>query len=121
MAWTPPGRAELRERVRFEVRGAGSNVGGVVRTEWLPAVSDRRVRLLPLRGGEQVQADRAAGISIWVLDVPADRDVRVITEDMRVVDARNPARTWAIKSPPLDLEGRDRWRTMTLELGGVDG
>jgi hypothetical protein len=120
MAWLPPGAGELRERVRFEVRGPGENDGGVVRREWAPAVPDRRVRLLPVLGGEQTIADRAAGVSRWTLDVPADRLVRTLNTDMRVVDARDESRVWNILSV-LDLEGSDRWRTLTLELGASDG
>lgn len=121
MAWKPPARSELRERVRFEVRRKGERVGGVIKEEWVTFCPDRRVRLLPQRGGESVIADRAAGVSVWILDVPADSVVRQITAAMRVVDARNEARTWDIKSPPLDLAGDDRWRTLTLEMGGSDG
>ncbi|MDB5458149.1 MAG: hypothetical protein JWP92_3734 [Caulobacter sp.] len=120
MAWTPPNRAELRARVRFEKRIGRSNVGGVVRSTWETFCPDRRVRLLPLRGGEDVQADRAAGVSIWVLDVPADAVLRGVTTDMRAVDCRDETRTWNIKSV-LDLLGTDLWRTMTLEFGGADG
>lgn len=120
MAWTPPARAELRSRVRFESRTGKDNVGGVVRTVWAEFCGDRRVRLLPLRGGEDVQADRAAGVSIWVLDVPADIQLRGVTTDMRAVDSRDETRTWNIKSV-LDLQGLDLWRTMTLEFGGADG
>jgi hypothetical protein len=123
MAWTPPSRHELRERVRIERRSpSGENIGGVVREAWDQVVSDRRVRLLPQRGGESVIADRLSGLSVWIMDVPADTAIRTIGDGagMRVVDARNTARVFSIKSC-LDLEGADRWRTLTLELVAVDG
>ncbi|WP_299009937.1 hypothetical protein [uncultured Caulobacter sp.] len=122
MAWTPPSRHELRQRVRIERRGAGKNVGGVVKDQWTTAVEDRRVRLLPQRGGDAVIADRVAGVSIWIMDIPADSQVRAIGGGvgLRVVDARDVGRTFKILSC-LDLEGRDRWRTLTLQLGATDG
>ncbi|MFZ0267767.1 phage head completion protein [Caulobacter sp.] len=121
MAWTPPSAGELRQRVRFEARAQTAGDGyGNTEGDWEVIVSDRRVRLLPVRGGEAVQADRLAGLSAWTLDVPADTLVRTVAPQMRVVDCRDPTRTWDVKSV-LDLEGRDRWRTMTLEMGGSDG
>jgi hypothetical protein len=120
MAWIPPGRGELKERVRIERRSAPIDDGyGNVQGGWETFVPSRRVRLLPTRGGEAVQADRLQGISAWVLDVPADSLVRLVTDDMRVVDDRDASRIWAVRSV-LDLEGRDRWRTLTLEMGGAD-
>lgn len=116
MAWKPPGRGELTAIVRFEQRAVTANVGGVVREDWVTFCPSRRARLLPVRGGEQTIADRLAGVSAWVVDIPADNLVRQVTPDMRLVDERNPAKTYNIRST-LDLEGRDAWRTMTCQLG----
>ncbi len=121
MAWTPPGRGELVERIRIERRTAPIEDGyGNAEGEWATFVDSRRVRLLPVLGGEAVQADRLAGISAWIMDIPADTLVRQVTPDMRAVDIRDPERVWNIRSS-LDLEGRNCWRTMTLEMGGADG
>lgn len=122
MAWTPPRRAELKARICIIGPGRGENVGGVVRTAMVTVVGDRMARLLPQRGGDAVIADRVAGVSIWVMDVPACNAMRAIGDGagMRVVDVRNPRRVFDIKSC-LDLEGCDRWRTLTLELVGDDG
>lgn len=123
MAWTPPRRAELRARVQVLGRSPTSkNVGGVIRRGWDVVVPDRMARLLPQRGGDAVIADRVAGVSIWTMDVPACSAIRAIGDGagMRVQDVRDPRRQLAIKSC-LDLEGRDRWRTLTLELVADDG
>jgi hypothetical protein len=116
MAWKPPGRGELVATVRFEERAPTVNFGGVVRDDWQTFCPTRRVRLLPTRGGELTIADRLAGVSAWVLDVPADSLVRQITTDMRVVDENDETRVFAIRSS-LDLNGKEAWRTMTLQLG----
>lgn len=123
MAWTPPRRAELKARVRIERSGPTSkNKGGVIRRDHLEVVGDRMARLLPQRGGDAVIADRVAGVSIWIMDVPADSAIRGIGDGagMEVIDCRDESRRFSIKSC-LDLEGRDRWRTLTVELVLGDG
>lgn len=120
MSWVAPQSAELRSTVRFERRAGQGNRGGVVKSEWQPIVSARRARLLPLRGGEVVQAARLAGQSAWELVIPFDRALAGLTTDDRAVDARDPARVFDIRSI-LDLEGRSRWLVMTLEQGTADG
>jgi hypothetical protein len=120
MAWSPPGSGELRARVRFERRGSSQNVGGVVRSTWDLLIEQRRGRLQAARGGEGVQADRLAGISAWTLDIRQDPATRGLTSDDRAVDRADPTRCFAIRSI-LDLEGRGRWFTLTLELGADDG
>lgn len=120
MAWRPPGSGELRHSVRFERRGRASNVGGVVRQDWATLIPSRRARLLPLRGGEQTQADRLGGVSAWELVVRADSETRGVTTDDRVVNRRDERQGFAIRSI-LDLEGRGRWLVLTLELGADDG
>ncbi len=123
MAWTPPRPSQLKDRVRFERKNAkGQNVGGVIREAWVRALEDRMVRLEPLRGGAEVIADRIAGVSVWTMDVPACEAIRAIGDGvgMRAVDCRDERRVFAIQSC-LDLEGKDRWRTLTLQLVGADG
>jgi head-tail adaptor len=114
---------ELRDRVRFEVRDrASANVGGVVRGKsWTPIPGEQRAKVKPLRGGEAVQAARLAGrdmVEIWLRGCDA---VRAVTSDMRVVDARNAARTWNITAPPQNPDGRGQWYVITAEQGGSDG
>lgn len=116
MAWKPPGRGELTARVRFEQRAVTANVGGVVREDWVAFCPSRRARLLPVRGGEQTIADRLAGVSAWVVDIPADSLVRQVTTDMRLIDERDEAHVYNIRSI-LDLDGQEAWRVLTCQLG----
>lgn len=122
MAWTPPGAGELRQKVKFQRAAAQGNVGGVVQTDFADiAGSARECRLLPLRGGEQVQAARLEGVSAWELVLRADSMVRALTADDRAVNARDAAQIFAIRSI-LDLDGTDAWRVITLELNvAADG
>lgn len=119
MAWSAPGAGELRARVRFERRGAGENVGGVVKRAWATLIPTRAARLLPLQGGERVQGDRLAGISAWELTIRRTAETAELTTDDRVVDARDDRKAFAIRAI-LDLEARGRWIVLTLELGAED-
>lgn len=122
MAWTPPGPGKLRHRVRFDRKvKTGENVGGIVRPAgWTVLVDHRRCLLEPVRGGEQVTADRAAGISMWTLTCYKDPGTRQVTIDDRVVDLDDPTLVFDVRSS-LDLQGRGRWLVMTLEAGVGDG
>jgi head-tail adaptor len=112
----PLGAGELRQRVTFErlqqvPDGAGGNVG-----DWTALIQSRSARLTPTRGGEQVIAGRLQGVSAWDLWVVYDSETAGITTTDRVVDARNPARIFAIRFI-ADMDGARRWLLMQLELG----
>lgn len=120
MAWYPPGAGDLKQRVSFSRRTGQTNVGGVVKTNFATLIDSRRGRLIPLRGGEQVQADRMTGTSFWELTIRSDAATRLVTTDDRVTDARDPTRFFDIRFAE-DLEGRGRWIVMQLEKGIGDG
>lgn len=121
MAWSPPGAGELRASVRFERRGPQANVGGVVVDgAWAVLIDRRSARLLPVRGGEQVQADRLSGVAAFELVVRSDSATRGVTTADRVVDRRDPTRVFDIRFAE-DLEGRGRWIVLQLEKGTGDG
>lgn len=121
MAWIPPGAGELRHSVTFWRRGPAANVGGVVRADWSLLVPEpRSARLLPVRGGEGVQADRIAGVSAWELVVRFDSQTRLVCTADQVIDRHDPTRVFDIRFAE-DLEGRGRWIVMQLEKGTGDG
>jgi len=120
MAWSPPAAGELRDRVRFDRRGSGGNSGGVVKSDFAPLIASRRARLLPVRGGEEVIADRVAGVSGWELVIRFDSATSKLAADDRVVDLRDESRVFDIRFVE-DLEGRRRWLVLQLERGKGDG
>ncbi|MFZ4605156.1 MAG: phage head completion protein [Caulobacter sp.] len=124
MAWTPPDPGALRDAVRFERRptltGDGDGAGNFESDDWAVLISHRSCRLLPQRGGEQVQAARLGGVDVWELVCRSDSATRAVVVGDRAVDERDPRRSWNIRSV-LDLEGRGRWLVMTIERGGADG
>lgn len=120
MAWTPPRAGEFNAVLRFERRGAASNIGGVVKAGWETLVERRQGRLLPLRGGEETQADRLSGLAAYELVIRMDSEVDQVTTDDRAVDVNNPSDVYGIRWRG-DLEGKRRWLVMTLQQGTDDG
>lgn len=130
--WKPPDPGELRHAVRFERRpiadqggedGDGDGAGNY-EGERSILIGQRSVRLLPLRGGEQVQAGRLTGIDAWELVVRSCSQTRLITPGDIAVNLRPGviavSTEFNIRSS-LDLEGRGRWLVMTLERGVAVG
>jgi len=61
-------------------------------------------RLQPLKGGEDVMADRLSGKQPFVVHVRRSTDAKRITTDWRMVDARDATRVLYVKSPPADMD-----------------
>lgn len=118
--WRQPDASELRERVRFERRADSSDGYGNTLGTWATVVTSRKARLLPTRGGEEVLASRLTGTGLWDLTVRRDTDTATVVVGDRIVDERDATRIWNIRWI-ADLEGRNRWLTMTAESGVADG
>lgn len=122
MALMTPQPGKLRDRLRFE-RRAGDQPDGYGNTDgdWQPLIEQpRRGRLLPVRGGDQVIADRAQGVSNWNLWVRYDPAVAGVAPGDRVVDTRDPSRVFRVTFAQ-DMDGSRAWILMQLELGKAVG
>lgn len=117
MAITPT-IGELRQRVRFETTKAIENELGELTGGWRPLVSGVAARLVPTKGGEDVRAARMAGTVTYDLVVRSTEATRKVTAADRLVDERTGA-VFAIRTPPLNLDGRGRFLTFTVEAGGL--
>lgn len=113
-----PTIGELRHRVRFEAQKAIENELGELTGGWRPLVSGVAARLVPTKGGEDVRAARMSGTVTYDLVVRSTQSTRAITAADRLVDERTGA-VFAIRTPPLNLDGRDRFLTFTVEAGGL--
>lgn len=119
MALPPISSAQLTERVRFERRAPAQDGYGNTKGDWAVLIEGRFARLTPTRGGEQIIAARAQGVSAWDLWVMSDSETRQVNTDDRVVDVRNPDRTFNVKFV-ADMDGRREWLLIQLEQGGAD-
>lgn len=113
-----PTIGELRQRVRFETQKATENELGELTGGWRPLVSGVAARLIPTKGGEDVRAARMSGTVTYDLVVRSTASTRSITAADRLVDERTGA-IFAIRTPPLNLDGKGRFLTFTVEAGGL--
>lgn len=118
MAIQEPSAGELRQRVTFERRSRQGDGYGNAEGDWNVLIASRRAKLNPTRGGEQIIAQRAQGVSAWDCWVHLDAQTARVTTDDRLIDARNPDAVFNIKFVG-DMTGRGRWLLMQLELGGA--
>jgi head-tail adaptor len=115
---TPP-VGDLRERVIFQRRETVADGYGNTEGDWVE-LGRRAARLRPTRGGEQIIAGRAQGVSLWDLWVRCDSLTRAVTTDDRVADALDPARVFNIRFAE-DMDGKRQWILLQLEKGAADG
>lgn len=112
----------LRERLHFQKRldgddGWGNPVSGA--GEWVTQFT-AYAGLRPLRGSEAVMADRLDGLQPYVVTIRHQRAALDVTSSWRLVDARNPNRTFAIKSPLADPDGKNQWLEFLASVGMAD-
>lgn len=118
MAIGPQGAGELRDRVTFQRRERLAS-GPTPFGDWQTLIASRAAKLVPTRGGEQVIAGRLQGVAAFDLWVRYDSETARVTPEDRVVDARDPARVFAIRFAQ-DMDGQRRWILMQLELGAAE-
>jgi head-tail adaptor len=119
-----PTARDLRDRVRFERRAATSDGLGNTQGAWATLIESRLASLKPRTVGrgdsEAVLGQRLQGTAIFDLWVRYDSETAGVTTDDRVVDARDPTRTFAIRFTQ-DMDRRRQWLLMQVELGVADG
>lgn len=113
-----PTIGELRHRVRFESRQSVENELGEIVGGWRSIASGVPARLIVTKGGEDVRAARMGGTITFDLTIRSTSATRSITTADRMVDERSGT-VYALKTPPLNLDGRDRFLTITVEAGGL--
>jgi len=113
-----PNIGEMRHRVRFERQRSEANEIGDLTGVWRPLVSGVAARLVPTKGGEDVRAARMAGTVTFDLTIRSTQSTRAVTASDRLVDERSGA-VYAVLTPPLNLDGKDRFLTFTVEAGGL--
>lgn len=112
----------LRERVHFQKRGDGDDGLGTV----IPGAGDWETQftayasMRPLRGSESVMADRLSGVQPYVLTIRHQRAALGVTTAWRIVDARNDKRTFGLRSPLADPDGRNQWLEGLVSAGTAD-
>ena len=110
----------MRAKLRFERRGyADDGAGNAGEAGPFEAQFFRHARLVPLKGGESVIAQRLAGIQPVAVEIRSDSDTRTITTSWRAVDARSGA-AYDIRSI-ADMKQKGAWLTLLCETGVPSG
>lgn len=120
MAAKPPLAGELRANLRFERRTPGAKVGGVRASSWGTLIDQRRARVDPKFGGEEVIAARVAGKAGYTIWVRSDSVTRTLTHADRAVNNR----TGEIYNlgQPVDPDGKRMWLMIdATSAGNADG
>ena len=107
----------MRERVRFEKRIKGSNVGGVVRGRWIRLCGPVAARIIPVGGGEAATADRLTGHQTYEISVRDSAATRQVLADHRVVDDRDPTRIFKIVAPARNPDEKREELRFTCQIG----
>jgi head-tail adaptor len=101
---------DLRERIVFEARVAVDDAAGAREGEFIDQFT-LAARIQPLRGGEEVMAQRLEGVQPVIILVRASTISRRIAADWRARDDRN-GMTYAITAPPVDMLEDRRFLTI---------
>lgn len=79
---------QLRERMTFALRTAGADDGyGNFEAAWADQFT-AAARIMPLKGGEDVMANRLAGTQPVIITVRSSSDSRLIAPNWKATDAR---------------------------------
>lgn len=116
----PKGAGDLRHRVYFERRAEGEDGYGNPVQDWEPLGISRAASLTPTRGSETVQSDRLSGRVQWDCWVRSDSGTRTIQTGDRMVDERDPTRTFNIGFIG-DMDGDRTWLLIQATSGVADG
>lgn len=111
-----PNSGALRVKLHFQVRplvddGMGNEQAGDFST-----VFTDYAELIPLRGGEPVQAARLTGVQPYIVRVRSHTASREITPSWRAIDARNPKRVLNIRAVS-DPDQTNAWLEMVTDDG----
>lgn len=110
--------ATLRHRVLCQKKGPATDEfgnpvpGGAV---WATQFSVR-AGFAPRNGGEAVIAGRLQGVQPYIVTMRQSDRTRLITSDWRLVDERDPTRTFAVRSV-ADPDDKRMWLELLVEHG----
>lgn len=118
---------DLTTQIRFEARedlsrnSPPGDGAGNLRGAWEPRFI-RPAAIKPIKGREEILAQRLQGVTPALIVVRFDRQTAQITPEWRAVEITPEGReiVWAI-SAVQDMERRRQWLTLACLAGGADG
>lgn len=106
----------MHQRLHFQKRSIvddsyGNEVAGPFETVFTTAAE-----LIPLRGGEPVQAARLVGVQPYTLRIRSCVAAREVTTSWRIVDARNASRVMNIRTVS-NPDQKNAWLDLLVDDG----
>ncbi|MDX0512565.1 head-tail adaptor protein [Sinorhizobium medicae] len=113
-----PSAGRMHQRLHFQKReaiddGAGNEVSGPYETVFTSAAE-----LIPLRGGEPVQAARLVGVQPYTVRIRSCAAAREVTTAWRIVDARNASRVMNIRTV-TNPDQKNAWLDLLVDDGAA--
>ncbi|RVL12616.1 head-tail adaptor protein [Sinorhizobium meliloti] len=111
-----PSAGRMHQRLHFQKRSIvddsyGNEVAGPFETVFTTAAE-----LIPLRGGEPVQAARLVGVQPYTLRIRSCVAAREVTTSWRIVDARNASRVMNIRTVS-NPDQKNAWLDLLVDDG----
>lgn len=106
----------MHQRLHFQKRSIvddsyGNEVAGPFETVFTTAAE-----LIPLRGGEPVQAARLVGVQPYTVRIRSCAAARDVTPSWRIVDARNASRVMNIRTV-TNPDQKNAWLDLLVDDG----
>ncbi|RVL04778.1 head-tail adaptor protein [Sinorhizobium meliloti] len=111
-----PSAGRMHQRLHFQKRstvddGYGNEISGPYETVFTAAAE-----LIPLRGGEPVQAARLVGVQPYTVRIRSCAAAREVTPSWRIVDARNASRVMNIRTV-TNPDQKNAWLDLLVDDG----
>jgi len=121
---TPASAADLRFRVRFDKKVEQSDPGGGTVSAWSMLGTGSFIRwadIRPMRGGEEIQAQRLTGTQPVIIIVRADSSIKTVDPSWRAVRVTDgtDGDTYALKTAQ-DMEMGNQFITFMGVAGDAD-
>jgi len=114
-----PTAGRMRELLHFQRQGATPegepDYGSPQAGDW-ETVFTAPAELVPMRGGEPVQAARLIGVQPYTVRIRSSTASRQVTPAWRAVDARNPARVFNIRTV-TNPDQKGAWLDLLVDDG----
>lgn len=118
------GAGQLRDKVTFQrlAQGAGDGAGnyGTAFVD-IAGATDIAAEISAPRGSELVSLAGVQSRTAFTVRIRYTSAGAGITVNDRMIDARNPALIYNVRSPGVNLDGRRKYLTFAVELGGAPG
>ncbi|MDX0065903.1 head-tail adaptor protein [Sinorhizobium meliloti] len=111
-----PSAGRMHQRLHFQKRPEGEDEYGNPQSGPYETVFTAAAELIPLRGGEPVQAARLVGVQPYTVRIRSCAAAREVTPSWRIVNARNASRVMNIRTV-TNPDQKNAWLDLLVDDG----